>query len=379
MKRKKIWEISHDYLCSVIGTCLSLEDVRNAFARAGHDLPGDMTDYEIHGMAVHTASDFCRFSNKLNEMLERKHCADIHRASACENAAELKAFWEESFDEGNISGAYWALISHPECTKELLNHAFGQIHMLCHITGAGERTRREEINKHLRRIEELGAELKKYKNRLSQKSLDLRKAKTEYGTLKKEYETFQVRYARLWEDTEMKRQEASGPSEIAGVKRKLKETEAQRDGFKAELARRAEEAEQLRECNSMLRELLRRSFHRPCEEYGSAVGGYTGIIDLRNKTVLLVGGRTSSIPQYRSLVEVMNGTCVHHDGGQEQSMTVLQNLVPRADIIVCFLNCVSHDASKCVKKSFKSEKQRIIMLKNSGLSSFKRELEKYAS
>jgi hypothetical protein len=151
------------------------------------------------------------------------------------------------------------------------------------------------------------------------------------------------------------------------------------EAFAPELARRAEEAEQLRECNPMLRELLRRSFHRPCEEYGGAVGGYTGIIDLRNKTVLLVGGRTSSIPQYRSLVEVMNGTCVHHDGGQEQSMTVLQNLVPRADIIVCFLNCVSHDASKCVKKSFKSEKQRIIMLKNSGLSSFKRELEKYAS
>jgi hypothetical protein len=74
----------------------------------------------------------------------------------------------------------------------------------------------------------------------------------------------------------------------------------------------------------------------------------------------------------------MNGTCVHHDGGDEQSMKVLANLVPKADIIVCFLNCVSHGASSCVKKISKDDNQRIIMLKTSGLTTFKKELEKRA-
>lgn len=377
MKRKKIWEISHNYLCSVIGTCLSLEDVRAAFGKADIEIPEGFSDYNIHGTAVNLASDFSRFSNKVNEMLDKKHCSEIFAASKCSNIGELKTYWEESYAEGNIAGAYWALISHPVCDTELLNHAFGEVHMLSHITGASERTRREELNGYIRRIEKLSESIDVHKKKLADVSDRLRMSKKENGALRKSEKQLKQRCEQLQNEVDSLRSGADNSPKTEEIKSKLRGMELRYERSRQEYNSLTEEMAHLQEYNTLLQELLTNAYRRRCEECENECE-YAGTINLNKKTVLLVGGRTSSIPQYRSLIEMMNGTFIHHDGGQEESITVLQNLVPKADIIVCFLHCVSHGASSCVKKISKDDNQRIIMLKTSGLTTFKKELEKRA-
>ncbi len=377
MKRKKIWEISSEYLCSIIGTCLTLEDVRTAFSKADVKIPEGFTDYNIHGMAVNLASDFSRFSNKVNDMLDKKHCSEIYTASKCATVKELKTFWEKSYAEGNISGAYWALISNPLCGDELLNHAFGEVHILSHIAGARERTRREELNRHMRQIDNLSEAIDSYKEKMAACNSRLKTLKKENGALRKSEQQLKQRNENLQNKLASLRSGVDKSPKMEELQSKLRGVELQYERSKQELNCLAEELELLRETNAVLQELLANANKQRCEDCDNDCE-YAGTINLNKKTVLLVGGRTSSIPQYRSLVEVMNGNCIHHDGGQEESITVLQNLVPKADIIVCFLNCVSHGASNCVKKNSQGDNQRIIMLKTSGLTTFKRELEKRA-
>ena len=81
------------------------------------------------------------------------------------------------------------------------------------------------------------------------------------------------------------------------------------------------------------------------------------------------------VPHCKAMIEEMNGKFLHHDGGKEQSRLILQNLVLSADIIICALDCVSHDASRCVKQIYRNH-QQMIMMKNSGLSAIARELKK---
>lgn len=71
--------------------------------------------------------------------------------------------------------------------------------------------------------------------------------------------------------------------------------------------------------------------------------------DLGGQAILYVGGRPSLLPFLRAAVESRNGCLLHHDGGFEQATRCLEGLVERADVVVCPIECVSHDACLRVK------------------------------
>jgi hypothetical protein len=47
--------------------------------------------------------------------------------------------WDDALRSGDIPGAYWALLTHPATTDELMKGAFGDVHMLSHLVGAANR------------------------------------------------------------------------------------------------------------------------------------------------------------------------------------------------------------------------------------------------
>jgi hypothetical protein len=80
----------------------------------------------------------------------------------------------------------------------------------------------------------------------------------------------------------------------------------------------------------------------------SAGNGRT--LDLSGRTILYVGGRSHQIPQLRALVERTGARFLHHDGGKEQSASLLPGLVSRADALYFPIDCVSHDAVATIKR-----------------------------
>jgi hypothetical protein len=70
---------------------------------------------------------------------------------------------------------------------------------------------------------------------------------------------------------------------------------------------------------------------------------------LADRVVLCVGGRTSSVPVYRRLVESQGARFLHHDGGEEQGSGQLESTLATADLVICQAGCVSHNAYWRVK------------------------------
>lgn len=90
-------------------------------------------------------------------------------------------------------------------------------------------------------------------------------------------------------------------------------------------------------------------------------------LDLAGRLILYVGGRHQHVACLRSLVEDCNGAFVHHDGGVEQSMEKLGNLLKRADAVLFPVGCVSHQAQYKVKDACRRSGKPFRPLRTTGL------------
>ncbi len=368
MKNNKICEIDNGYHCSIIGTCLSLIEVRNLLGSCYEEDFSECSDYLLHGMAVNGAGSASRFSNKLNEKLNGKYKTDVYKSLKLDNSFELEKYWEKSVEEGNIAGPYWAVLSHPECSDNLRTQVFGEVHMLSHLAGASERTNLEELNQKELRISGLEKQVEDDRDRLADSEQKIRKLQKEKRELFKQLKLLKI-HEKANKNTEDDVEALKAETEK--LKRKLQASENRNHTLQRKVF------DLMEELNS------HRTFPEeenlfPVVNVEPVCGGQSADelpTDLEGRKVLLVGGRASMVPHCKSVVEVMNGSFSYHDGGREQSRIILQKQVQSADIVICALDCVSHDASRCVKRMC-NDQQMVIMMKKSGLSSFARELKR---
>lgn len=91
---------------------------------------------------------------------------------------------------------------------------------------------------------------------------------------------------------------------------------------------------------------------------------------MTQRCVLYVGGRTSSVAQYRELAERQGVRLVHHDGGQEEALSRLPELINKADAVLCPTDCVSHTAYYSLKTHCKRSGKPCLFFKGTGVASF---------
>ena len=99
--------------------------------------------------------------------------------------------------------------------------------------------------------------------------------------------------------------------------------------------------------------------------------------DLNGRCVLYVGGRDRGAARFRRAVEQRNGRFVHHDGGLEQDRRQLDQLLPGADLVMCPVDCVSHDAAARVKHYCKRHQTCLLFLGRASMSAFEQGLQRY--
>lgn len=138
-RRKRIDQIPGKWHCSIIGTCLTLAELRKIAVKARFNLPPDASDYRIHGAVVHSCGDHKVLSRLVTKALDKRFPAHIARFSRAESEEALAELWRSHCDSGDVPGAYWALMSHPMDCPSLREHAYGEVHMLSHLSGASQR------------------------------------------------------------------------------------------------------------------------------------------------------------------------------------------------------------------------------------------------
>ena len=127
---------------------------------------------------------------------------------------------------------------------------------------------------------------------------------------------------------------------------------------------------------------LRTNLPSPFEGEGQGEGEYAdeeqnGCLSLRGIRIAFVGGFQSLAPHYRQMVESLGGVFCNYSEecrGRKEA----ENLVAGADIIFCPIDMNSHDCCHCIKRACKLTGKPCCFLRNSGLSTFGRELVDFA-
>lgn len=144
-KRLKLWQIPSNWLCSVIGTCLSPADIQQVLKRSAIRFPDGAYDYEIHGYVVGEARSDGRVGREINKVLDQKYRAVLRKVADEPDEDGLRALWDHLCQRGLVAGAYWAVISQAHVPEWLKAHAFGEIHMLSHFMGGFNRQSAKEL------------------------------------------------------------------------------------------------------------------------------------------------------------------------------------------------------------------------------------------
>jgi hypothetical protein len=244
------------------------------------------------------------------------------------------------------------MLTHPACTGEMARHVFGDVHMLSHLMGA---TNRADI----RRLRELEMQNAALAEQMETQHRQDRAALAERDETIRRHEEALARKLTDEKQLVARAKDAENFLEvIRELEKRLDEEIAHRLRFQQKadaLALECEQSEIARADAERERDGLRQEIAAVEAQINGTLlpdaGESSDTPDLAGLSILYVGGRANQVPQLRALVERMNGTFAYHDGGIEQSATLLPGLISRADVALFPIDCVSHDAAATVKRT----------------------------
>ncbi len=375
-RRRKLWEMPSRWHCPLVGTCVTVAELRKLARRAGLDA-AEMSDFALHTAAVGCCDERSDFAERLQRFLDKRHAAALARFAKARGEDAVAALWREALAAGSVAGALWAAWSHPDLSEEGGHAIYGDVHMLSHQLGAGARA-------DLRRLAELEAGNARLHSEAAALRLGLAEAQHRHDR-----ETAAL--ARRLADAEQR----------AGLLARLEfEIDAARRANSAfgtlaqraeGLARRAEALEERHALAARRAETLEDELAETRAELAASAAALEsglGLCDrgacgehdcpaqrqLAGRRVLCIGGRTGLVDGYRRLAEVNGADFVHHDGGIEDSLHRLDAIVAGADAVVCQAACVSHAAYWRIKDVCKKLGKPCVFVKSSGVTGFARGL-----
>lgn len=372
-RRRKLWEISHKCHCPVIGSCFAVDELRGLMAKVMH-FPKETTDFVLHTTAVGACETRTQLAELLHKQLEKRYARQIREFSAIKDEPALRESWRQALFSGTeIPGALWALLSHPLCELRLEQDVYGDIHMVQHQVGSGNRAdlgllqamRAENLRLH-GRIEEAQRDIHRLRN---EKAEQLRSLEQRLIALRTELNGKDTRIASLTGQLAGLQHSLPDMKDRQALARRASDAEARSNALTARLADTEKALEHWRQQAASLAD--ERAVAPEIEEIPGAAAD-SAASHLGGKCVLCVGGRAGTVDAYRQIVEQKGGRFLHHDGGLEESLHRIDSVLAAADLVICQTGCISHNAYWRVKEQCKRTGKQCLFVKTGGASSFGR-------
>jgi hypothetical protein len=350
-RRTRIWEFGVNLHCSIIGTCLTTAELRHVVEKLEPNL-GAASDHDLHTRGVMLAGRRADGAKFLQKALDRRHRAAIARFAKAKDASAVLALWDESLQQGDIPGAYWAALTHPAATDDVVKRTFGDVHMLSHLVGAANRA---DIRR-LRQLEQDNAALAAKLERQQRQLHDGFAARE--ATIRGLQDMLARRAGKRGEDVDQPEDSAAFERIVRDLDKRLARETARRERSEQrgrELVATLAASERMlaaeRASNEAAqRELELAEHHLAALARPQEAEDACDDVDLTDLTLLYVGGRAHQIPLLKGLVERAGGEFLHHDGGIEHGAALLPALVGRADRVAFPIDCISHDAVGTIKR-----------------------------
>jgi len=359
-RRVRLWEVTDQIHCSVIGTCASVEDLRKLAKKLRIRIAEGAVDYDIHGYFVRESTTDKPFTRAFHKLMDERHRGAVRRVGRTRDADALETLWAEMRDRGQIASGYWAFMTHSHVPSDVRNLIFGEVHMLSHLAGNSYRKKNAETAQLRDQLQEAAERSLRVESGL-RASLEDRDAEIE--RLRAEVTQLKAASVATAEPQRMQKRKVSG--RLDKIERALVSARVR--------ARDAEARE--RDLSDRLRKLEPIRQNPGCDGPGTAVSETEVLAQLSGKVVLYVGGRLSTLDRMRSVAAEYDAQFRHHDGGMEQTPQRLDRLLPSVDCVLCPIDCVSHDACQRAKKACQRLEKPFVPLRSSSLASFRSALE----
>jgi hypothetical protein len=382
-KRCKLWELGDKHHCPVIGTCIPMDELVK-FARRFHFSASLQEDFALHVEAVGWSHGRNEVSEAFQRHLDRKYQAQLQLFAKLKSETEVRQQWRVCLARGEVAGALWAAYTHKASTAETRHQLYADIHMLSHQVGAGQAadTRR------LAQLEEEHALLKReQRSTYLAHQMQIDALQRENRTLSQQLAAAQAQQQEF-EANRRRLAEFESGQVIVHLGRKLLELQGANEQLLA-AAQRSQQFDKQLQASQEAQERLQKerdgalAERQAMEEFLTALAPAeqrcSGPADedcaacaaaLSSRCILYVGGRASMIGQYRQLADRLGITLVHHDGGLEESLSRLPELIHGADAVLCPTDNISHSAYYQVKSQCKRVGKPCLFYQGSGVSSF---------
>jgi len=381
--------------CSVIGTCLTLDELRRLCRKANIVFETAVSDHELHSAFVNVAGESAYPSRLLQKHLDNKYKRIVQQFLKIRVADKLPRLWNEAMQSGEVASAFWALLTHPHTSDELLDQMYGDIHMLSHLAGSSVRVDMQELTLQRRRVESLEAQLTKLQQDTKRRLKEKDKAIQTMSERMKQALVSEQRLQQAEQQRVKLKSDAKLPEmrkQIETLLARLASVQVQKDRAENSASEWKQFALRSEDRNLKLEQVLAEA-RQERDALEASLAGFLGKdgcdacpqengkadLDLCNRCVLYVGGRSGQHSHFRTLVEQSNGRFIHHDGGRENSRHQLGSMLPQADAVICPLDCVSHDAVRRVKRFCHRHGKTLVFLPRGSLSAFTRGLTEVAS
>jgi len=380
----RLWEIDHFFKCPAIGTCLNIAEQKQILKKAGISLKR-RNPFQIHETLVATSENENKISRKVDLKLGRKFRSEIEKFFDLRED-EFMRLWKAHFEGGEFEGIFWVAAIRPDLSPKSRRTIFGDIHMAMHLGARRQNEARQALVNQQKNSQELTLRLKEASGtgrilRKENKRLkdSLAKLQERNSSLEKEKLRLEKEMAGLQnysplaqlrtENQDLHLQLRSLFKEIEGYQRRLNGLQRQNGELESEVDRQ-------REINGHLGEeietiITQFSNMNRCDETCPS-------FSLCRKRVLIVGGITKMEAFYRKLIEENGGVFEYHDGYTRGGTKDLDSRVRRADVVLCPVDCNSHNACSMAKRLGKKYKRTVKMLPGSGLSAISQALLEYS-
>ena len=375
--RRKLWELCPHFFCSVIGTCIVSNDLRELARKSGLNGVNKLSDYDIHRLATSSCSDEqSRFTKLIQNYLEKQARACIKLLTPM-SAAELTKHWKVSLGQNDVKASYWALITHPIASELMVEKAFADIHMRSHLAENNIEGFQQQIDSLKRKLQ--------LSEKKSQKRLDTIKKlqnQAELNHNNRKRSLVPSHPEKRASDALRLRVEAENLTAKLAMER-LK-NEKLLDELRLLQATHNQAQDRIEESQRELYALKTNSFkqndYRPKTEENAEFLCTETIADpdLAGRCIVYVGGRTRQCGRFKNIVLKRNGRFLHHDGGLEDTNR-LDSVLAKADAVMCPLDCVSHNAMVKARKHCKLKGKPLIMLEKSSLTAFSSGLQQVST
>lgn len=400
-RRRKLWEIRSSLLCSLVGTCLTLGDLRRIERRLKIDQLQTASDFHVHGTFVVWAAQPGPVAKQMHKLLERRYMVAVRRFAAASSIDDLTASWATSLDDGDVPGPYWALLTHPLASEALMMRAFGEVHMLSHVMGAANRGDTRRLLAMERERDAVADVLAAVKQRLLEREREMRQLADCHAAdvrdlqarlVGEEDVAAHLQHTEVWlrnlesgaamhalrqelvavgdkvhaEADELARQDAL-MAKLECEQTRLQQAATEAEGTVRAIAVECEATERL------VRARLASLADEVADDDENDVA-----INLSGQRIVYVGGRGSTIPHLRAVVERFGGVFLHHDGGMEERNTRLDRILDQGDAVFCPVDCISHDACMRAKRHCRQRASAFVPLRSCSLSSFLQGLRQLA-